>query len=85
MVYLLHFDQKFGHARHYTGFAETPASLARRLEHHQKGTGAKLLARAAAQGVTWKVARVWNDGDRNFERTLKNRHGASRYCPLCKK
>lgn len=85
MVYLLHFDKPFGHARHYIGWAETPATFARRIAHHRAGTGAKLVARAAGAGINFEIARVWEDGDRTFERALKNRHGAGRFCPVCKK
>lgn len=85
MVYLLHFEKPFRHARHYTGFAETPATFARRIAHHRAGRGARLVARAADAGIDFEIARVWEDGDRTLERALKDRHGASRFCPVCKK
>jgi hypothetical protein len=34
-------------------------------------------------GITWKVARVWNDGDRALERRLKRRKSGPRLCPIC--
>jgi hypothetical protein len=37
-----------------------------------------------AAGITWRVARVWWGADRAFERRLKNRHGAGRFCPICR-
>ena len=80
-VYLLHFSTPFGHAKHYTGWA---TNLAARLNHHAKGTGANLLKHAAAAGITWTVARTWEGKTKSFERSLKNRGGASRVCPLCK-
>src|SRR5262245_48619202 len=35
MVYLLHFSQPYKHAKHYTGFAESPESLKSRLFDHE--------------------------------------------------
>lgn len=82
-VYLLHFDRPFKHARHYVGFSTNETSLQARLAHHRAGTGARLLAVAANAGVTWSLARVWPDGDRSFERSLKA-HSGTRYCPICR-
>lgn len=84
MVYLLHFDRPYRHARHYTGYARDEKSLERRLRHHANGSGARLTQVVAAAGIGWTVARVWEDGDRTHERSLKNSGGASRYCPLCR-
>jgi hypothetical protein len=80
-VYLLHLDTPFGHAKHYTGWA---ASLASRLAHHAAGTGARLMQVVAQAGIGFSLARTWQEVDRNFERKLKNRGGASRHCPICK-
>lgn len=79
VVYLLHFEQPFGHARHYLGWA---SNLDARLEHHKAGTGANLLKHAGRAGVTWVLARTW-PGDRHRERTLHN-GGHARRCPICK-
>jgi hypothetical protein len=79
-VYLLHFDQPYKHARHYIGW--TPGNLNRRLHQHRNGTGARLMQVITAAGIDFVVARTW-DGGRNLERSLKNRGGASRSCPLC--
>src|SRR5688572_24805097 len=84
MVYLLHFNEPFRHAKHYTGYARDEATFARRIEHHRKGSGARLTAAATAAGVTFTVARVWPEGDRDKERRLKTSGGASRYCPICR-
>jgi len=78
-VYLLHFDEPFGHARHYSGWA---SNLEGRLRHHERGTGANLLRHVRNAGIGWTLARTWT-GDRNLERRLKNRGGAARLCPLC--
>lgn len=79
-IYLLHFDEPFGHARHYLGWAHR---LDARLAHHERGTGANLLKHVRAAGISWTLARTWN-GDRHLERRLKNRGGAARHCPICK-
>lgn len=78
-VYLLCFDQPFGHARHYLGWA---SDLQGRLRHHEAGTGANLLRHARAAGVTWRLVRTW-PGDRHLERRLHN-GGHARRCPACK-
>lgn len=83
-VYLLHFDTPYRHARHYTGYARDAKALTRRIEHHAKGTGARLMQVVSGAGIGFKLARTWPDGTRDDERKLKNRHGASRYCPLCR-
>lgn len=79
VVYLLHFDQPYKHARHYTGWA---ADLDARLAEHQAGRGARLLAVVKAAGIGWTLARTW-PGTRTRERQLKNQGGASRHCPQC--
>jgi predicted GIY-YIG superfamily endonuclease len=78
-VYLIHFDQPYRHARHYTGW--TP-DLDTRLSKHAKGQGARLLTVARQAGITWRLARTWT-GTRTTERALKRQGGASRRCPLC--
>jgi predicted GIY-YIG superfamily endonuclease len=81
-VYLLHFDTPFGHARHYTGYAK---DIERRIAMHRRGTSkARLMEVVHAAGIGFTVARIWEGADRTFERKLKDRHGASRYCPVCK-
>jgi predicted GIY-YIG superfamily endonuclease len=79
-TYLLHFARPYQHAGHYTGWT---ADLAARLADHAAGHGARLLEVVTAAGISWQVAATWPGTTRAFERTLKNRHGASRFCPLC--
>ncbi|TLN00391.1 endonuclease [bacterium] len=81
MVYLLHFDKPFHHANHYIGF--TDEKLEQRLERHKSGDGARILRAITKAGIEFEVARTWEDGDRNFERWLKNQKKASRFCPIC--
>lgn len=82
-VYLLCFDKKFRHAKHYIGFVQNMEGLPKRLNHHKKGTGSRLMAAVAKAGIAFCVARTWPDGDRNFERKLKNRKKSSELCPHC--
>ena len=78
-VYLLHFDRPYRHARHYTGWTR---DLDHRLAEHATGRGARLMSVITDAGIGWQLARTWSAG-RTFERRLKNRHGASRFCPIC--
>ena len=81
MVYLIHFQIKLHHAQHYLGFVER--NLKQRIKKHKSGSGAKLLAALNRAGIAWDVVRVWQDGDRHFERKLKNRKKARCLCPVC--
>lgn len=79
-VYLLHFDRRYQHAGHYLGSA---ANLDARLAEHAAGTGARLTQVVKDAGIGWSLARTWQGG-RQLERSLKNRGGASRICPICR-
>ncbi len=81
-VYLICFEKKYHHAKHYIGFAES--DVEKRLEKHRKGQGAKLLKALNKAGINYSVVRVWEDVDRHFERKLKNCKNSKRYCPYCK-
>ncbi len=76
VVYLLHFDRPYKHARHYT--QQPAADLDARLAEHEAGRGARFTAVVA--GVGWTLARTW-PGTRTRERQIKNQGGASRCCP----
>jgi predicted GIY-YIG superfamily endonuclease len=58
-VYLIHFNTPLSHARHYLGWT---SNLKRRLAEHQAGSGARLMAVVAQQGITWRLARTWKGG-----------------------
>ncbi|HTP16847.1 MAG TPA: hypothetical protein VMK13_13545 [Streptosporangiaceae bacterium] len=77
IVYLLHFDEPYAHAQHWTGQV-----LDVRLEAHRTGEGARLMAVVTAAGTGFSLARTW-PGTRARERQIKNQGGASRCCPLC--
>ncbi len=80
LVYLLHFACPLWHAQHYIGWTRY---LSLRLEHHRRGTGARLMAAVANAGIDFEVVRTWPNQDRNFERALKNRKNARKLCPIC--
>ncbi len=79
LVYLLHFDRPYRHAKHYTGFTH---DLDLRIAQHIVGDGAGLLQVIQTHGIGWQLARTW-PGTRATERALKRQGGASRRCPLC--
>lgn len=81
MVYLIHFDRPYKHAQHYIGYTE---NLDQRIyEHEFTVNGARLLQVVREAGIGFQVVRVWPDGDRAFERRLKNMKNSRRYCPIC--
>lgn len=84
-VYLLHFCPPFRHARHYTGSCKGKKreAVERRVAEHLAGQGSALVKAAVESGCSVVIARTW-PGDRQEERRLKRRGGASRLCPLCK-
>src|SRR2546429_388192 len=56
VVYLLHFDRPYRHAAHYTGWTSHPLD---RLDEHETGRGARLLAgitRAQMRPAGWATA-----------------------------
>lgn len=84
-VYLLHFDEPispFHTTRHYIGFADNVAS---RIESHINGNSkaARLTQVAKERGINFRLVRVWEYQRRDFERKLKNRKNAPKFCPCC--
>lgn len=79
-VYLLHFDAPLHHARHYIGYAK---DIDARLDDHRTGNGARIMQAVADAGITWRLARVWPDAGRPYERQLKRQKHAARFCPIC--
>ncbi len=78
-VYLIHLDKPLHHARHYVGFSE---DLPGRIQKHHNGQGAAFMKAIAKEQISWHVSRIW-DGDRTFERMVKDQHNASHLCPTC--
>ena len=79
VIYMLHFDQPYRHARHYVGWTE---DLLTRLEAHATGHGARLVAVIWHAGIGFTAVRIC-EGTRYTERAIKNAGGAVRYCPAC--
>lgn len=81
-VYLLHLKDKLSNrAQHYIGWT---TDLKERIARHKAGNGSAMMTAVKKAGIDFVVAQVWNDVDRHFERSLKNRKHASRFCPICK-
>jgi predicted GIY-YIG superfamily endonuclease len=79
VIYLLHFDRPYKHARHYTGWTE---DLLDRLDTHATGHGARLIAVIWDAGIGFTQVRIC-EGTRHRERAIKHAGGAVRYCPAC--
>ena len=62
IVYLIHFDRPYRHARHYIGWT---SDLDARLATHRSGCGSPLIRAAQEAGIRWQVARCW-EADRYF-------------------
>ena len=82
-VYLICFDEKYHHAKHYVGYAEE--GIEQRLERHKRGNGSRLLRAVKEAGIDFNIVRVWKDVDRYFERKLKRQKNSKRFCPVCNK
>jgi hypothetical protein len=80
-IYLLHFKEPFGHARHYMGYASR-TTLASRIGAHGTSSGSNLMRYVAEAGIEWVVARVYV-GSRDEERRLKDVGGRRSKCPVC--
>jgi predicted GIY-YIG superfamily endonuclease len=81
-VYLIHIHGRVhpDHpCRHYLGWAQ---DLDSRIQEHQAGTGARLLAVANERGLSWEVVRTW-EGGRSLEKDLKRQKNSPRFCPIC--
>jgi predicted GIY-YIG superfamily endonuclease len=79
VIYMLHFDQPYRHARHYVGWTE---DLLDRLDRHATGHGARLIAVIWQAGIGFSAVRIC-EGTRTTERAIKNAGGSVRYCPTC--
>jgi hypothetical protein len=84
MVYLVHFERPYKHAKHYLGF--TDGALSERFKRHTsnaaKRRGSALMRAVIEAGIGFKVVRWW-PGDRVVERRKKNAGGSARRCPVC--
>jgi hypothetical protein len=81
MIYIIHFDKPYYHARHYVGYC-ADGKLEDRLARHRKGRGSRLMLAVETAGLPWKVVAT-HPGDRNFERSIKRAKNTPRFCPVC--
>lgn len=81
IVYLIHFEEPYEHARHYMGWANGEG-LANRMAEHRSGRGANLMRVIAEAGIAWRLVRIWKGGSRLDEKRMKN-VGKARMCPVC--
>jgi predicted GIY-YIG superfamily endonuclease len=79
VVYMLHFEQPYQHAKHYVGWTE---DLLERLDQHAAGHAARLTTVIYQAGIGFTLVRLC-EGTRSTERAIKNAGGAVRYCPSC--
>jgi predicted GIY-YIG superfamily endonuclease len=79
VIYMLHFDRPYRHAKHYVGWTD---DLFDRLDQHAAGRGARLVAVIWHAGIGFTLIRIC-EGTRATERAIKNDGGAVRYCPAC--
>lgn len=84
-VYILHFESKYFHAKHYTGWTKGNSlqAVKKRFEKHKTGNGSKLMRSVFAKGTDVKIATVFINGDRTLERKIKKRTNAKKYCNIC--
>ena len=82
-IYLLHFSEPLQHARHYLGYCEAD-DPSERVARHLAGHGSPLVKAALARGIRVELA-ITLDGDRNFERRIKNRGSICKWCPMCER
>jgi len=79
-VYLLHFAEPYYHARHYVGFS---THLARRINNHRRGRGARLVAAVVSADIAFIVVRTWDGVTRAFERRVHRTRHLTEMCPIC--
>ena len=82
VIYLVHIEPAFRHARHYVGSCEA-ALLPARMRRHTRGQGARLLRAALASGHNLTLARVWLAASRNLEKEIKASGHVKARCPIC--
>ena len=79
VIYMLHFDRPYRHARQRGCRA---GAAGRRSSRRNAGHGARLVAVIWHAGIGFTCVRIC-EGTRRTERAIKNAGGAVRYCPAC--
>lgn len=80
IVYVLHFEPAYRHARHYVGWA---VNVDARVAEHLAGVGSPLVRAAVAAGVRVQLAATM-PGSRFLERRLKRWKKTGQFCPVCR-
>jgi hypothetical protein len=84
MIYVLHFERPYHHARHYVGFAEH--DVENRVREQLTSTGRRpspLVRAVVAAGIGVVLAAVI-EGTREDERKIKRGAKTSSVCPHCR-
>lgn len=80
LIYIIHFDRPYVHARHYVGWAK---HVGRRMQQHESGKGARLLEVCNQAGIKYEVV-FTIPGTRSDERRIKRTKEIALVCPLCR-
>lgn len=78
-IYLICFDKKLHHAKHYIGWTE---NIDNRLDNHKNGNGACILKALNKKNIDYKIVKIWK-GTRYHERKMKLWKNSKILCPLC--
>lgn len=54
MIYILHFDSPYFHARHYVGYCGD-GTLEQRLQRHRSGQGSRLMSAIELAGIEFRA------------------------------
>jgi hypothetical protein len=65
VIYIIHFETPYFHARHYVGYCKDGA-LDQRLARHRAGLGSRLMHAIELACIEYTVA-LTHPGDRSFE------------------
>lgn len=79
-IYLYHFDGSLAHAQHYLGSA---IDYSARGVEHASGDGSALMAAVVGAGISYRLARRWENVPRYHEVTLHRRKANKQLCPVC--
>ena len=80
IVYILHLERPFGHARHYIGYTKSWMHFLNRMEEHYMGRRSIFMSHVRDAGIGFSISRVYYDATRDFERYLKNMNSTGLYC-----
>ena len=81
LIYLLHFERSYHHARHYLGYTD---DLEARLAAHRAGRGSPLVAAAVRDGIEFELAATWPGGRTEERRLHRYRNSPRRLWPICR-